>query len=96
MSEFVVITPGAEVDLCEEMNHTSTVAVVYRIGRRLHAKELDQHQHTWRGCAGSRLRCGVKQMFVTRTAAHIATVRNARGVRRVVAQSLKRQVRAGA
>ena len=42
MSEFVVITPGAEVDLCEEMNHTSTVAVVYRIGRRLHAKELDQ------------------------------------------------------
>ena len=25
MSEFVVITPGTEVDLCEEMNHTSTV-----------------------------------------------------------------------
>ena len=42
MSEFVVITPGTEVDLCEEMNHTSTVAVVYRIGRRLHAEELDQ------------------------------------------------------
>lgn len=42
MSEFVVITPGAEVDMCEEMNHTSTIAVVYRIGRRLHAKELDQ------------------------------------------------------
>lgn len=47
MSEFVVITPGTEIDLCEEMNHTSTVAVVYRIDRRLHAKELDQHQHTW-------------------------------------------------